>query len=239
MQREDSLPGGHDGRVGRVAAVSKEASSPAAPSVVVSGAAWLDTSDTCSRHSLSVATPGPSGRPAASNSRWVQGSTGRWRRPGRVSRAAGGPRREAGPPAPLTAAAGAAYARAPRARGDGRRGKAGRAAQGRGHVPGRDQPQPVAIATGAFILAFIRDVTQARKLADLADLARAAAAARQAHHGQALLDSITTGSALRRGQPGHRRNAPAPGRHNPPDPRHRIHHLRPGNTYPAPRNDAG
>ncbi len=47
-------------------------------------------------------------------------------------------------------------------------------------------------ATGTFTLAVIRDVTQARRLADLADLARAVAAARQAHDGQGLLDSVTT-----------------------------------------------
>ena len=51
---------------------------------------------------------------------------------------------------------------------------------------------PVATATGTFTLTVIRDVTQARKLADLADLARAAAAARQAHGSQELLDSVTT-----------------------------------------------
>ena len=48
----------------------------------------------------------------------------------------------------------------------------------------------MATAAGTFTLAVIRDVTQARKLADLADLARAAAAARQAHDGQELLDSV-------------------------------------------------
>ena len=51
---------------------------------------------------------------------------------------------------------------------------------------------PVATATGTFTLTVIRDVTEARRVADLADLARAATAAQQAHHGQELLDSITT-----------------------------------------------
>ena len=51
---------------------------------------------------------------------------------------------------------------------------------------------PVTTATGTFTLAVIRDVTKARRLADLADLARAAVAVRQAHDGQELLDSITT-----------------------------------------------
>jgi len=55
----------------------------------------------------------------------------------------------------------------------------------------------VATATGSFTLTVIRDVTEARRLADVADLARAAAAARQvarqAHDGQELLDSVTNG----------------------------------------------
>ncbi len=50
----------------------------------------------------------------------------------------------------------------------------------------------MATAPGTFTLTVIRDVTQARNLADLADLARATAAARQAHDGRELLDSITT-----------------------------------------------
>ena len=51
---------------------------------------------------------------------------------------------------------------------------------------------PVATATGILTLTVIRDVTKARRLADLADLARAEVAAQQAHDGQELLDSITT-----------------------------------------------
>ena len=51
---------------------------------------------------------------------------------------------------------------------------------------------PVATATGTFTLTVIRDVTEARRVADLADLARAATAAQQAHDSQELLDSITT-----------------------------------------------
>jgi PAS domain S-box-containing protein len=46
---------------------------------------------------------------------------------------------------------------------------------------------PVATATGSFALTVIRDVTEARKLADLA---RAAVTAKQARLGQELLDSI-------------------------------------------------
>jgi anti-anti-sigma factor len=51
---------------------------------------------------------------------------------------------------------------------------------------------PVAIATGTFTLTVIRDVTEVRRVADLADLARAAVAAQQVHDGQEFLDSITT-----------------------------------------------
>jgi hypothetical protein len=51
---------------------------------------------------------------------------------------------------------------------------------------------PVATATGSFTLTVIRDVTEARRLADLADLALVTVTAKQAHLGQGLLDSITT-----------------------------------------------
>jgi len=51
---------------------------------------------------------------------------------------------------------------------------------------------PVATATGSFTLTVIRDVTEARRLTDLADLALIAVTAKQAHLGQGLLDSITT-----------------------------------------------
>ena len=50
---------------------------------------------------------------------------------------------------------------------------------------------PVRTATGTFTLTVIRDITEPRRLADLADLARAAVAAKQARLGQGLLDSVT------------------------------------------------
>jgi anti-anti-sigma factor len=51
---------------------------------------------------------------------------------------------------------------------------------------------PVATATGHFTLTVIRDVTEARRLADLADLALASVTATQAHLSQELLDLVTT-----------------------------------------------
>src|SRR3954465_7180542 len=51
---------------------SKAANVARPPRVIVSGAAWLVTRDTYSRHGPGVAAQGSSGRPAASNSRWVQ-----------------------------------------------------------------------------------------------------------------------------------------------------------------------
>jgi anti-anti-sigma factor len=49
---------------------------------------------------------------------------------------------------------------------------------------------PVTTATGRFVLTVIRDVTDARRLEDLADLAQAAIAAEQASRGEELLDTI-------------------------------------------------
>jgi len=51
---------------------------------------------------------------------------------------------------------------------------------------------PVTTATGMFALAVIRDITESRRLADLADLARSAVAARQADRHQKLVDSVIT-----------------------------------------------
>jgi hypothetical protein len=51
---------------------------------------------------------------------------------------------------------------------------------------------PVPTATGHFILAVIRDATEARRREDLADLARAAVA-EQTHQDQELLDRVVHG----------------------------------------------
>ena len=91
---------------------------------------------------------------------------------------------------------------------------------------------PVATAAGQFALTVIRDVTEARRLDDLAGLA---AAIEQARRSQQLLDTVITalfGAGLslqtamnlppRRGHAEHR-HCPQPARrHHPPDPRHRV-----------------
>jgi len=59
--------------------------------------------------------------------------------------------------------------------------------------PVRVSLSPVPTATGRFILAVIRDVTEDLPRADLADLAHAAAAAEQARHGRGLLDRVANG----------------------------------------------
>ena len=59
--------------------------------------------------------------------------------------------------------------------------------------PVRVSLSPVPTATGRFILAVIRDVTEDLPRADLADLARAAAAAEQARRGRGLLDRVVNG----------------------------------------------
>ena len=58
--------------------------------------------------------------------------------------------------------------------------------------PAQISLSPVRTAAGRFTLAVIRDVTETRRLADLAALARAAVTAEQEHRSRDLLDTIIT-----------------------------------------------
>jgi anti-anti-sigma factor len=85
-----------------------------------------------------------------------------------------------------------AYEQAPRARAMGDRARLVGVRKDGATVPVEISLTPVPTATRHFVLAVIRDATEARRREDLADLARAAVA-EQAHRDQELLDRVVQG----------------------------------------------
>ena len=87
----------------------------------------------------------------------------------------------------------AGYAREPVARPMATRARLAGQRKDGSTFPARVSLSPVTTATGRFILAVIRDVTEDQRRADLADLAHAAAAADDARRGRELLGQVVDG----------------------------------------------
>lgn len=85
-----------------------------------------------------------------------------------------------------------AYEQAPQARTMGERARLVGVRKDGATVPIEISLTPIPTATGHFVLAVIRDATDARRREDLADLARATVA-EQAHRDQELLDRVVQG----------------------------------------------